>query len=77
MSIKRADRPEVGWGETLADIREFAASDWDCAEVELHGRDSGHVYRLYRQTCSRHRDEATGISVSVRKGHVYLVKEVS
>lgn len=74
MSIKKAELPKsrAAWGQYSADVRAFIESGWNCAEVDVEGRDpsraqAGIVTMLKRKGID-------GIKVIRRKGRVYLVR---
>lgn len=75
MSIKKAEMPSLAC-EALADLKEFAESGWDCAEVvEHHNKNVTTAYNNYKMTLRRHKDELPDITVSTKKGHLYLIRK--
>lgn len=73
MGIRKVDRPTVNnkWGRNINDVCEFIKSGWDCAEVELDGRDARKVAVALNGAIKQH--DISGVSVRQRKGHIYLV----
>ena len=60
-------------GRNVADIDDFIASGQDLAEVELAGRDPVRVYSCFYQAVRRRN---APVHVRVRRGRVFLVREV-
>lgn len=74
MSIRKAERPAVrDYGRNIRDLVEFACAEWECAEVELDGRDPMNVYRALRDAINRKGIE--GIRAVKSGEHVFLVRE--
>ena len=68
--IRKVDRPR----QCLEDIREFADSGWDCAEVDTTPYNMRSVYSTYYHALQRYRDEFPEVRVMARGCKVYLVR---
>ncbi len=74
MSIKKAELPNsrAAWGQYSADVRAFIESGWECAEVDIGGRDPGRAQAGIIMMLKR--KGIDGIKVIRRNGRVYLVR---
>jgi hypothetical protein len=60
--------------KVIPDVRAFIASDMRVAEISIPGMEWRNVYHSAREYVKRHGIE--GIGVHVKRGTVYLVREV-
>lgn len=69
--ITKCDPPRE-YGTYTRDVRTFAETDWECAEVELYDEPADRVYAALKRAVVRLK--MRDVRVVKAEGHVYLMR---